>query len=121
MSSPLRFSSFSLSRPFFAGIVIDITSQRRPKASQVGATVRIEDVVGEGLDGFSVGIGVLQRDFDLGVVDRFVDVEDIVVNRFFANIEVLDVALDATFKVEAVASVARFFIFQRGIRTPLVR
>ena len=37
------------------------------------------------------------------VLDRLVDVEDIVVDDFFADIQVLYVALDATFEIKAVA------------------
>jgi len=76
----------------------------------VGTTIGIEDVVGEGLDAFGVGVGVLQGDLDLSVLDSFIDVKNVVVNDVFTDIKVFDVALDTAFKVEAV-TLASLLVF----------
>ena len=65
--------------------------------------IRVKHVVSKSLNRFGIGIGVLQGNFNLGVFDRFIDIENIVIDDFFANIKVFNIALDTAFKVKAVA------------------
>ena len=76
---------FFFDKSVLAGIVVDNARQRCPETSDVRTTFWVEDVVGKGFDGFGVGIGVLQRNFHLAVLDWLIDVEDVVIDGFLAD------------------------------------
>jgi hypothetical protein len=46
----------------------------------MGAAVGVQHVIGKGFDGLGVGISVLQRNFDLAVLDCLIDVENVVID-----------------------------------------
>ncbi len=59
-----------------AGVVVDHPGDRRAQAGHVRTAVYRVDGVGEGVDRFGVGVGVLDGDLDADVVDFLLGVED---------------------------------------------
>jgi hypothetical protein len=109
MSSPVRFSSLSLSRFTLAGEVVDQLGQRRAEALLVGAALVGVDRVGVGVHRLAVGRGPLHRQLEAEraglVLD--LDVDDLGVDRvgLLRADEVLDVVDEPA--VVAVGHLAR--------------
>ncbi len=88
-----------LQQAVLARVVVDRARERHPQPGQVRAAVDGVDRVGEGVDRFGVGVGVLQRHLDAGAVHLALDVDDRV-QHFAVAVEVAHEGGDAALEVE---------------------
>ena len=103
-SSPWRFSSFSLRRPFERGVGVERAGERRAEAGEVGAALVRVDVVGEREQVLLVGVVPLHRDLDVAdLAPQFLQVDDLLVDRVLGalRVDVLDEVDDAAVVLEA--------------------
>ena len=85
MSSPLKVFFFFFQQAVLAGIIVNHARQRCAETGQVRAAVRVKHVVGKSFDRFGVGIGILQGDFNLGIFNRLIDIENIFVDELLCQ------------------------------------
>ena len=52
----------------------------------MGAAFRIKDIVGKRFYRFRIGIRILHRNFNLSVVNDFVDIKNVIIKWLFADI-----------------------------------
>ena len=103
-----------------AGVAVEGTGQAGTKAADMGAAVKIVNVVGKGDDVFGIAGGVLHGDitFEAEVFIHFVQANGVAVQYLFAIVEVFDKGDDAGFKMvfflKIVALVGQDY-FQTGI------
>ena len=81
-------------------VVIERLRQRVAEARQMRAALGRDDVVDKGIGGLVVAVVVLQRDLDQHAVLLALAVDDIVIQRGLALIQVLDKFPDSAFIVE---------------------
>ncbi len=117
-SSPLRFSSFSLSSPMSRAYLLMTPVERRAEAAQVRATLVGVDVVGKGEHRLLVGGVPLHRDLDRALVGLSLEGDDLAVDRLFVLIEVGDEVGDAALVVERGPGALATLVDDRDAQVP---
>ena len=69
-----------------------------------------ENIVGEWFHGLCISVVVLKSNLDAYVVYLLFDIEDIICEEVFALVEALDIALDASLKVERLFFASSFVL-----------
>ena len=108
MSSPSRFSSFSLSRFFDRGVLVDDAGERGLEALDVHAALDGRDAVGVAVDALVVPGVPLDGDVErltVGVVFVF-EVGDLGEQRLLRGVEVLDEVDDAALVLKGLFELA---------------
>ncbi len=90
MSSPRRFSSFSLRSPFAHGVLVDRVREGLLEALLVHTALGRCNVVRERMDALVVARVPLHRDVDLGVVALVLERGNPLEQRLLGGVEVLD-------------------------------
>src|SRR6266550_2135791 len=66
------------------------------------AAISVNYIIGECLDCFNIGVGVLQSNFYRAVIDKPLNIKYIVTNDVFANIQMFYVRFNATVEIKGV-------------------